>query len=60
MKTKEQVIEELNAMSTEDSDPEMAHADADRLLLQFLRDNGHPEIAEAFNGARDRIGFWYA
>ena len=43
-----------------DDDPERGHREAELILLQFMRTNGHPQIAERFEETRRRIGFWYA
>lgn len=39
---------------------EMAHGKADEILVQFLRDNGFPDVADAFDEACYEIGFRYA
>lgn len=44
----------------DDSDPESAHGEAEDILMAFLKANEFPEVAEAFEKARDRVGFWYA
>ena len=44
----------------EDGDPELAHSEAEELLLDYLRHNGAGELAKAFVNARYRIGFFYA
>ena len=41
-------------------DPEGDHLDAEEILLMFLREIGHGEIADAFKNAKSRCGFWYA
>ena len=41
-------------------DPETAHHVADSALIQFLRDNGHPDLAQAWTEAKNRCGFWYS
>jgi len=41
-------------------DPESDHGVAEEILCEFLRSCGHMDVADAFEEARDRIGFWYA
>lgn len=41
-------------------DPEAAHAEADRLLIEALGHLGRDDIALAWEQACERIGFWYA
>jgi len=42
-------------------DVEADHSDADSTLLEFLRTNGHVELAEAWQRVSERTGgFWYA
>ena len=41
-------------------DPEMAHGDADEILLEMLYELGYCAIVREFRQVRDRIGFWYA
>ena len=55
----EEVIEALDAMQHND-DPESAHGCAEDILCDFLRAQGYSGVAEAFESARDRVGFWYA
>ena len=57
--TPEQAIEELYALTARD--PENAHSRADDILIELLL--GIPElleVAEAWQAAEKRIGFWYA
>ena len=56
--TKTEAIAQLNAL--DDRDPEDGHRVADKILLDFLRDNGFSDVAAAFVDADSRIGFWYA
>jgi len=57
--TKKDVIEKLDAI--EDGDTEMAHQEADSLILQFLRANGLFDVAAAWDRVEERCGgFWYA
>ena len=57
MKQKE-VIERLNGLSR--TDPEVAHVVADDILLEFLRANNNGQVADAWEIAKDRVGFWYS
>jgi hypothetical protein len=56
--TKYDVINLLDAM--DDKNPEVAHIEAENILMAFLKDNGFPEVAEAYERAQGRVGFWYA
>lgn len=58
MRTKQETIDSLNALSNRDK--ELAHSDSDDLMLEALRLAGWNDVAEAYDAARDRIGFWYA
>ena len=56
-------MRELNAIiemqKIEDGDTEMAHIEAEAIILQFLRDSGHELLADSFEETKNRIGFWY-
>ena len=52
-------VKQLNDMES-DSDPEIEHGNAETILCDYLRTIGAAELANAFNDARDRVGFWYA
>ena len=52
MMTKDTLLQALRALQDND-DYEMAHGEADDLLVKFIND---PEIAEAY----EKIGKWYA
>lgn len=54
-----QFVDSLDALP-EDGDQEISHGDADNILLQCLREAGLGEVADAWQRARDRVGFWYA
>jgi hypothetical protein len=56
--THEDVLQALETMQAGDN--EAVHYAADDLLLNFLRSEGYNDIAEAYERARDRVGFWYA
>ena len=56
--TKDEAVTMLKCL--DEGDNERAHAEADEILLEFLRTNGYEEIADAFEDAADRITFWYA
>ena len=49
-------IKELDALT--DADPENAHSTADDVLIDFIRSAGYPEVAEAYQRAEIRVGFW--
>ena len=57
-KAKQKCIDRLGGLNRDD--PEIAHADADKILLDFLREIGHGEVADVWEGAQRGIGFWYA
>lgn len=57
-KSAQEVVDRLNALPGADQESE--HAEADSLLMDALRLVGGHEIADAFNAASDRVGFWYA
>lgn len=40
--------------------PEDSHREADQLVLDFVRQIGHANVAEAFEECRRKNGFWYA
>ena len=52
------VIQELNTMRGDD--PKIDHCRADDLLCEFLRAKGFGDVAEAYERAANRVGFWYA
>ena len=52
--------EALEKMNNLTQDEEIAHSEAEDILLQYLRDLGHGELSDAFEQAIDEIGFWYA
>lgn len=56
--TELRAIEELDTL--DGFDPEEAHTDAESILLAFLRHAGYTRVADAFEAANDRVGFWYA
>jgi len=56
-------IEALEALrALEGGDKEIDHSSADDILLAFLRnhDPACKDVANAYDDARERIGFWYA
>jgi len=55
---KKEVIKRLNDLTSDD--PEVSHGRADDLLLDFLKENGHQDLAQAWDSACDRCGFWFA
>lgn len=60
-KSKSTKTKSIKALQTLDPrDPEVAHAEAEDVLLNYLRKTGDADLADAFVRARDSIGFWYA
>lgn len=57
--TSDQAIFLLNELK-KSVDKEDAHGQADKILLEFLRSNGHEEVAKTYEKVRDKVGFWYA
>ncbi len=56
--TPEQAIAALEALSL--TDALETHIAADEVLLRFLDNNGHLDIAEAYRRVREHTaGFWY-
>jgi hypothetical protein len=53
--TIDEAVEKLDSLSKH-GDTESDHGFADDILLKFVPQ----EIADAYNRARDRVGFWYA
>lgn len=63
LKTVEDMLKKLETQLNDlpGYDAESEHGQADELILQFFRDIGHPEVANAFNEASNRNrGFWYS
>jgi len=57
--THDEAVRKLRRLPVDD--PEVAHIEADLILLRYLRHHGAAEIAEAWeDAAYMRIGFWYA
>jgi len=54
-KAKQRALMKLKKLLLYD-DTEVAHIEADAVLTDFIREIGHPEIADAF----DKIGKWYS
>lgn len=54
------VADTCNALNALDDDPESGHAQADEQLVAFVREIGYSDVAEAYEQARRRVGFWYA
>jgi len=52
-----EAIEALNTLPADDV--ERAHHEADGILIKFLHCVGHGKVADAFEAARNDIGFWY-
>jgi hypothetical protein len=57
--SRQALIASLDTMQ-KNGDPEALHATADDLLIQFLRNIGYGDVADAYEQAQDRVGFWYA
>jgi len=55
----ESAVNKLNVMKVGD-DAEIVHFVAEEVLTEYLRYIGHNAVADAFDAARDRVGFWYA
>lgn len=47
-------------LSLPQDDVEVAHGLADKALLAYLRQIGHGEVADSFEDARAKVGFYYA
>lgn len=57
--TKDLAVQLLDAL--DDGDPEAAHGDAEEIVMAFLRASDDGEaVANAFERAQKRVGFWYA
>lgn len=56
--TEQEAIDKLNELSG--ADPECEHEEADGILLDLLKSQGHAEVVQAYNNARKRVRFWYA
>lgn len=54
----ETAIAKLNALT--DDDPEQAHCEAENILVAFLKEIQCEAVANAFDAANSRVGFWYA
>jgi hypothetical protein len=54
-----ELIAQLRAMPGE-GDPESLHSEADQILRMALRHLGQHDLVDAYEAARDRVGFWYA
>lgn len=57
---RQEVVSQLTAMLTDRYDPEAQHSTADLLLVEYLREIGETEIADAFEKARGQVPFWYS
>ena len=57
--TSQQAIDKLNGLTG--YDPDSDHVTAEEILKEFLKTNGAPAVADAFDDASSRgLGFWYA
>ena len=53
--------EAINALANlQKDDEERAHHQADDVLIAVLKANGLDSVAQAWEDAKCRIGFWYA
>lgn len=52
------IIDEIRALKGRDK--ERDHCDADDLLCEALRLLGGGDVADAYEAACERVGFWYA
>ena len=52
-------IDKLEAMKYGD-DQDAAHSLAEDIICEYLVVIGAKQLADAFEEARDRVGFWYA
>jgi hypothetical protein len=50
-------VAKLDALN---GDAETDHGTAEKILCEYLRFVGAGAVAEAFERAKDRVGFWYA
>jgi len=59
--TPEEAVKRFSEMGVTDSkNDEDLHIEADEILLKCLAGLGHENIVEAYQKARERIGFFYA
>jgi hypothetical protein len=54
----EEAIQQLNTIGGSDS--EMAHIEADSVLLNYLRQTGSAELADAYDALKEKTAFYYA
>lgn len=55
---RKEAVDKLDAI--ERGDNEAAHSQADQILLDFLRNHSFGDIAQAWENACKRAGFWYS
>lgn len=55
--TIKEAVAKLDALN---GNPEFDHPEAERILCEYLKSHRASEVADAFNRANDRVGFWYA
>ena len=55
-----EAVTQLSALDVDD--PESSHREAEYILCKVIRTVGpeYAAVADAFNEARDRVGFWYS
>lgn len=60
-RSKEEIIARLNALQADDSgNTEEAHREAASLLTDALLLAGMSDVVDAYQDAKNRIGFWFA
>lgn len=55
--TRQEIVDRLKQIAEHGNDPEGDHADADRLLCEWLRQLGYSDIVEAYHSISPK---WYA
>lgn len=56
--TVEEAVKALDALTA--ADRERAHGEADDIVSEVMRANGLAAVADAYDRASERVGFWYA
>jgi len=56
--THDEAVRRLNEL--EPGDTEWLHIEADRIIIRYLQHHDANEVADAWEDARERLGFWYA
>ena len=55
----QEAVKALDSMPA-NGDPEALHGEAENIIDCYLREIGAGELADAFDNACGRVGFWYA